>query len=412
MAGVFARPRTRAPVVLMGQGPAPAGATVDTTWAKGWTSCPARGPSPPRCPAPSTPGCCCCATTARGSSGRCWTSRSAMRGTGTRCWAGSAPRSRPCRSCSGALAHVGRTVDAGGPDPGRGRAGAQPGLCPDAAEAGPGRAGIGEAVGADGAHARGPDRCRPPRMARGFRGPGHGRVRAGPAPALVRHRPPRRAAHGRLAGFEAGYETAATVEFRGHTIAKTGPWGQGPALLQTLAILDGFEDGFLDPSTELGAHTILEAQKLALADREAYYGDTDVPLDYLLSEEYCCGAPGADHRERRRTSSGRARCRGASRTSRRCAPSTRRRRGTTAARAPTAGCRRGPLRRRRADRAADRGDPRRHLPHRRRGPLGQHGLGHAVGRLAAVLAGDPGARLLPGHPAADDLAGARARRPR
>ena len=49
----------------------------------------------------------------------------------------------------------------------------------------------------------------------------------------------------------------------------------------------GFEDGYLDPSTELGVHTILEAQKLALADREAYYGDTDVPLDYLLSAEYC-----------------------------------------------------------------------------------------------------------------------------
>lgn len=92
-----------------------------------------------------------------------------------------------------------------------------------------------------------------------------------------------------LADFEARYEPAATVKFRGHTIAKTGPWGQGPALLQTLALLDGFEDSYLDPSTELGAHTILEAQKLALADREAYYGDTDVPLDYLLSEEYCAG---------------------------------------------------------------------------------------------------------------------------
>ncbi|HET8878112.1 MAG TPA: gamma-glutamyltransferase [Arthrobacter sp.] len=92
-----------------------------------------------------------------------------------------------------------------------------------------------------------------------------------------------------LAGFQAGYEPAATVEFRGHTIAKTGPWGQGPALLQTLAILDGFDDRFLDPATELGAHTILEAQKLALADREAYYGDTDVPLEYLLSADYCAG---------------------------------------------------------------------------------------------------------------------------
>ncbi|XAS68236.1 gamma-glutamyltransferase [Micrococcaceae bacterium Sec5.7] len=92
-----------------------------------------------------------------------------------------------------------------------------------------------------------------------------------------------------LAAFEAGYEQAATLEFRGHTIAKTGPWGQGPALLQTLAVLDGYDDEHLDPSTELGAHTILEAQKLALADREAYYGDSDVPLDYLLSAGYAAG---------------------------------------------------------------------------------------------------------------------------
>lgn len=89
-----------------------------------------------------------------------------------------------------------------------------------------------------------------------------------------------------LAGFRAGYEEPATLEFRGHTIAKTGAWGQGPALLQALAILEGFDDEHLDPSTELGAHTILEAEKLALADREAYYGDADVPLDYLLSAEY------------------------------------------------------------------------------------------------------------------------------
>jgi gamma-glutamyltranspeptidase/glutathione hydrolase len=89
-----------------------------------------------------------------------------------------------------------------------------------------------------------------------------------------------------MAGFRASYEEPVTFEFRGHTIAKTGPWGQGPALLQTLAILAGFDDERLDPSTELGAHTILEAQKLALADREAYYGDDGVPLDYLLSEEY------------------------------------------------------------------------------------------------------------------------------
>jgi len=89
-----------------------------------------------------------------------------------------------------------------------------------------------------------------------------------------------------LAGFEASIEEAVTVVFRGHTIAKTGAWGQGPALLQTLMILDGFSDEQLDPSTAAGAHTILEAQKLSIADRDAYYGDADVPLDYLLSADY------------------------------------------------------------------------------------------------------------------------------
>jgi len=94
-----------------------------------------------------------------------------------------------------------------------------------------------------------------------------------------------------VAAFEASYEDATTIGFRGYTVAKTAAWGQGPALLEALRILDGLDDDRLDPSTELGAHTVLEALKLALADRDAWYGDAsdgddDVPLDALLSEEY------------------------------------------------------------------------------------------------------------------------------
>ncbi|GAA1082488.1 gamma-glutamyltransferase family protein [Tsukamurella spumae] len=90
-----------------------------------------------------------------------------------------------------------------------------------------------------------------------------------------------------FAGFRAGEEDPVSIVFRGHTIAKTGPWGQGPVLLQTLRILEGFADDELDPSTAAGAHRIIEAQKLAFADREAYYGDAaDVPLPQLLSAEY------------------------------------------------------------------------------------------------------------------------------
>ncbi|KQR43880.1 transferase [Frigoribacterium sp. Leaf164] len=89
-----------------------------------------------------------------------------------------------------------------------------------------------------------------------------------------------------LAAFRASTEEAATVEFRGHVVAKTGAWGQGPALLQVLAMLEPLPDELLDPSTADGAHTIIEAQKLAMADREAWYGDRDVPLDRLLSPGY------------------------------------------------------------------------------------------------------------------------------
>ncbi|MGN7799101.1 gamma-glutamyltransferase family protein [Leifsonia sp. 22587] len=89
-----------------------------------------------------------------------------------------------------------------------------------------------------------------------------------------------------FAAYRAHYEDAVTLDFRGATIAKTGAWGQGPALLATLAILDGFDDERLDPSTELGAHTVLEAQKLAYADRDAYFGDDRVPVETLLSPGY------------------------------------------------------------------------------------------------------------------------------
>lgn len=89
-----------------------------------------------------------------------------------------------------------------------------------------------------------------------------------------------------IAGFDAHFETPVTIDFRGYQIAKIGAWGQGPALLQTLKILEGFDDERLDPSSEIGAHTILEALKLAMADRDTYYGDGDVDLEWLLSDEY------------------------------------------------------------------------------------------------------------------------------
>ncbi len=92
-----------------------------------------------------------------------------------------------------------------------------------------------------------------------------------------------------MARWEATYEEPVSQGFMGWTIHKTGPWGQGPVLLQALAILE--DAGVTGPALETaeGIHIVIEAVKLAFADREAYYGDPDfveVPLEHLLSRDY------------------------------------------------------------------------------------------------------------------------------
>jgi gamma-glutamyltranspeptidase/glutathione hydrolase len=90
-----------------------------------------------------------------------------------------------------------------------------------------------------------------------------------------------------LAAFTATYEPTAAHPFRDVVVHKTQAWGQGPVLLQQLALLDGFEDAALDQSTVEGLHLIVEVGKLAFADREAWYGDAlTPPLEALLSPEY------------------------------------------------------------------------------------------------------------------------------
>lgn len=88
-----------------------------------------------------------------------------------------------------------------------------------------------------------------------------------------------------FAGFDAGYEDAVTAPFRQHVVAKAGAWTQGPALLEALRILDPLPDERIDPSTALGAHTILETIKLVLADRDAHLGD-GVAAERLLADDF------------------------------------------------------------------------------------------------------------------------------
>ena len=92
-----------------------------------------------------------------------------------------------------------------------------------------------------------------------------------------------------MANWSASYDAPATYDYGRYTVCKPGPWSQGPALLQQLAILDGMGVADMDPIGPDFVHAVVEAAKLAFADREAYYGDPDfidVPMNTLLSRVY------------------------------------------------------------------------------------------------------------------------------
>jgi gamma-glutamyltranspeptidase/glutathione hydrolase len=92
-----------------------------------------------------------------------------------------------------------------------------------------------------------------------------------------------------MANWQATIEAPVTYDYHGWTIAKTPPWGQGPVLLQSLSLLKGFDLAAMDPAGPEFVHTVVEAMKLAYADREVYYGDPNfskVPLEQLLSDAY------------------------------------------------------------------------------------------------------------------------------
>lgn len=92
-----------------------------------------------------------------------------------------------------------------------------------------------------------------------------------------------------LAGWRVREERPTTIEFAGRTIAKTGPWGQGPVLLQQLRMLEGMNLEDTRPGSAELVHAVVETAKLAYADRDHWYADpdhADVPLEDLLSPQY------------------------------------------------------------------------------------------------------------------------------
>jgi gamma-glutamyltranspeptidase/glutathione hydrolase len=84
-------------------------------------------------------------------------------------------------------------------------------------------------------------------------------------------------------------EDPASVDYRGYTVCKCGPWTQGPYLLEALRLLEGFDLKAMGHNRPDTVHVAVEALKLAMADRDVYYGDplfVDVPLQELLSPKY------------------------------------------------------------------------------------------------------------------------------
>jgi gamma-glutamyltranspeptidase/glutathione hydrolase len=92
-----------------------------------------------------------------------------------------------------------------------------------------------------------------------------------------------------LAGWTATIERPVSFDFRGTTVCKAGPWSQAPVFLQQLSLLDGFDLERMGLNSADYVHTVVECAKLAFADREAFYGDplfVDVPVERLLSRAY------------------------------------------------------------------------------------------------------------------------------
>jgi gamma-glutamyltranspeptidase/glutathione hydrolase len=92
-----------------------------------------------------------------------------------------------------------------------------------------------------------------------------------------------------FADYFARVEAPASTTYRGYTVYKHGFGSQGPALLQTLNILETFDLHAMGYGSADYLHTLTEAMKLAYADRDSYYADqafVTSPAEGLLSKTY------------------------------------------------------------------------------------------------------------------------------
>lgn len=92
-----------------------------------------------------------------------------------------------------------------------------------------------------------------------------------------------------FASYSAKIEEPVCVDYRGYTVCKNPSASQGPAELFALNLLEGYDLKAMGHNSAAYIHTVVEAVKLAMADRDKYLGDADrirIPYEGLLSKDY------------------------------------------------------------------------------------------------------------------------------
>jgi len=93
-----------------------------------------------------------------------------------------------------------------------------------------------------------------------------------------------------LAKWSVKLEEPVSTTYKGIEVFKLTHWTQGPALLQTLNILEDLDLQSMGYNSARYIHTLYQAMNLAFADRDFYFGDPDFPPEEpirgLLSKDY------------------------------------------------------------------------------------------------------------------------------
>ena len=92
-----------------------------------------------------------------------------------------------------------------------------------------------------------------------------------------------------LAAHDSEWVEPISATFRGVEVFQVPPNSQGFVALEMLNLLEGFDLAALGHNSAAYLHRLIEAKKLAFADRDAYLADPEhmrAPLETLLSKEY------------------------------------------------------------------------------------------------------------------------------